>query len=288
MAIAESKLSISENRLGKNVEVDIFHIDQIPNAMDKMGWDVSAQLMRHWFSICPEFKFTQKNKNSLLNNDARLIPHQQVNQSIVKMSWARKHISSQIDNLHRNWNSKNGVDLLNARLKCAGYNRQNCVQIGNSNNPQVLDATAQVNIEIVGGLLDTLNDWYGAIGNASLKVAVKGHTSIIKNRKVFITEALGYYLKDTYDFYDEKIIGSEPLGIWSKNRVLTKAESIAYMDSYSLFIYGYLARRWSGFVPIFNADFREWQDKHKCGGDFIVFSDVLWLEPLEGQRIIYL
>jgi hypothetical protein len=50
MAIAESKLSISENRLGKNVEVDIFHIDQIPNAMDKMGWDVSAQLMRHWFT----------------------------------------------------------------------------------------------------------------------------------------------------------------------------------------------------------------------------------------------
>ncbi|MGL5527991.1 MAG: DUF6402 family protein [Plesiomonas shigelloides] len=42
------------------------------------------------------------------------------------------------------------------------------------------------------------------------------------------------------------------------------------------------------FFPVNNSDFRNWQDKHNTGGDFIVFSDVLWLNPLPNQRIIYL
>ncbi|MGL4481012.1 MAG: DUF6402 family protein [Lactococcus garvieae] len=42
------------------------------------------------------------------------------------------------------------------------------------------------------------------------------------------------------------------------------------------------------FLPVNNSDFRNWQDKHNAGGDFIVFSDVLWLNPLPNQRIIYL
>ena len=40
--------------------------------------------------------------------------------------------------------------------------------------------------------------------------------------------------------------------------------------------------------PIFNSDFRGWQEKHNAGGDFIVFSDVLWLDPLPHQKVIYL
>ena len=35
--------------------------------------------------------------------------------------------------------------------------------------------------------------------------------------------------------------------------------------------------------PMFNSDLRDWQDKHNEGGDFIVFSDVLWLDPLPRQ-----
>ncbi|WP_368166222.1 DUF6402 family protein [Aeromonas sp. R9-1] len=91
-----------------------------------------------------------------------------------------------------------------------------------------------------------------------------------------------------YDFVDGNKITTEPLGIWSQNRVLTKAESATYISSYGAGLYGVLARKWSGFVPVFNRDFRDWQDKHNSGGDFIVFSDVLWLHPLPNQRIIYL
>ncbi|MDF7680263.1 DUF6402 family protein [Enterobacteriaceae bacterium ESL0689] len=60
------------------------------------------------------------------------------------------------------------------------------------------------------------------------------------------------------------------------------------MSSYLYADCGDLARKFSGFVPVFNADFRKWQNKHNTGGDFMIFSDVYWTEPLVQKRIIKL
>lgn len=186
------------------------------------------------------------------------------------------------------WNSPAGIDELRNKLRLAGYSPNLCVPLGMSDNARVLDASSQVNTIDVGGLFDTIDDWYGAIGNANLKFAVSGYSGSHQKKPAFFVDRVGAYLKDTYDFVDKNPITSEPLGIWSKNRILTKAESALYLDSYLAGIFGILARNWSGFIPVFNSDFRNWQDKHNTGGDFIVFSDVLWLNPLPHQRIIYL
>lgn len=139
MIIAESKLSPSENKQGKNVELDIFHIDQIPNAMDKMGWKVSAQLMRHWFSIYPAFGFDNANKNTFTTGDARFIPDIRVNKAIVKMAWVKKHIPNKIDELRLIWPSAAGINRLKKKLSESGYHGLNYTVIGNSNDPQILD-----------------------------------------------------------------------------------------------------------------------------------------------------
>lgn len=60
------------------------------------------------------------------------------------------------------------------------------------------------------------------------------------------------------------------------------------MSTYLSGIWGVLARDFTGFVPVFNADFRKWQAKHNAGGDFIVLSDVLWLEPLPKDKVVVL
>lgn len=288
MTVATVRLSPSANTKGQDVKVDIFHLDQLPDAMESMGWKVAPQLMRHWFSISPAYRLTLEIKNKLVEGDARSIPEDRVNDTIVKMAWARPFIEDKLQELMATWNSFAGIKLLSKRLVRAGYSPNLCVPLGVSNSARVLDATAQVNTIKVGGLLDTIDDWYGAIGNASLKLAVSGYSGSHQNRAAFFVERVGVYLKDTYDFVDDKKYVSEPLGIWSKNRVLTKAESALYLDSYFAGAFGMLARKWSGFIPVFNSDFRDWQDKHNTGGDFIVFSDVLWLDPLPHQRVIYL
>lgn len=61
-----------------------------------------------------------------------------------------------------------------------------CVPLGMSDSARVLDATAQVNTIKVGGLLDTIDDWYGAIGNASLNFAVNGYSGTHHGRPVFL------------------------------------------------------------------------------------------------------
>lgn len=288
MTVATTKLSPSANTKGQDVKVDIFHLDQLPDAMEKMGWKVAPQLMRHWFSLRPAYKFTEDIKNQLLRGDARLIPEERVNDTIVKMAWARPFIENKLQERMATWNSPAGIDELRNKLRLAGYSPNLCVPLGMSDNARVLDASSQVNTIDVGGLFDTIDDWYGAIGNANLKFAVSGYSGSHQKKPAFFVDRVGAYLKDTYDFVDKNPITSEPLGIWSKNRILTKAESALYLDSYLAGIFGILARNWSGFIPVFNSDFRNWQDKHNTGGDFIVFSDVLWLNPLPHQRIIYL
>ena len=288
MTVASTKLSPSANTKGLDVEVDVFHLDQIPDAMEKMGWKVAPQLMRHWFSVAPAYKFTEDVKTVFLKGDARVIPERIVNDTIVKMEWARPYINDKLQKGIQGWSSPAGVKLLKDRLKTLGYSHNMCVPLGMSDSARVLDATAQVNLIGVGDLFDTIDDWYGAIGNASLKFALRGYTGIHQERPAFFVERVGVYLKDTYDFVDDNKYASEPLGVWSKHRVLTKAESTIYLSSYASGLFGMLARAWSGFVPVYNRDFRDWQDKHNTGGDFIVFSDVLWLNPLPHQRIIFL
>lgn len=288
MTVANAKLSPSENTKGQDIRVGIFHLDQIPDAMDKMGWSVAPQLMRHWFSIAPVYKFTKDTKEQLLRGDARTIPTARFNDKIVKMEWARPYIKDKLQERMKTWDSPAGVEELRNKLKRAGYAPHTCVPLGMSDSARVLDATSQVNFIRVGGLLDTIDDWYGAMGNANLNFSVSGYSGSHQNKPVFFVERVGIYLKDTYDFLDGYRMVSEPLGIWSKDRILTKAESYAYAASFTAGKYGKLARDWSGFVPVYNSDFRDWQDKHNTGGDFIVFSDVLWLTPLPHQRIIYL
>lgn len=288
MSVAESSLSPSDNKQGKKVDLDIFQLDQIPDAMRNMGWTTAPKLMEHWFSITPAYKLTKNIKNTLIAGDARSIPKDRVNDTIVKMAWARPYIEDKLQERMKTWNSPAGVNELRKKLESLGSSPSMCLPLGMSDSARVLDATAQVNTIKVGGLLDTIDDWYGAIGNASLKFAVSGYSGIHQNRPAFFVERVGVYLKDTYDFVDDKQYMSEPLGIWSKHRVLTKAESAVYISSYGSGLFGQLARNWSGFVPVYNRDFRDWQDKHNSGGDFIVFSDVLWLNPLPHQRVIYL
>ncbi|MDY0928582.1 DUF6402 family protein [Enterobacter sp. CFBP8995] len=289
MTVATTLTSKNESQTEKQVEVDFFHIDMIPDAMEKMKWQTAAKLMRHWFSIDPAFELTKKTKNELLMMDPNLIHDSQLNTDIVKMSWAMtfKQVNEGINKLSRVWNSPNGRRELKVKLGRKGCYEKECIRIGYDSNIKDLEANAQVNYLTIGSMLDSVDGWYGAMGTSTLKVCLQGFTTITNGKCFFIVEKLGFYLKDTYDFVDESST-SEPLGIWSKERILNKVESVFYMSSYASGLWGILAREFSGFVPVFNKDFRRWQDKHNSGGDFIILSDVLWMDALPKDRVIEL
>ncbi|HCI6431248.1 TPA: hypothetical protein NPO98_001097 [Klebsiella quasipneumoniae subsp. similipneumoniae] len=289
MAVSSTTTTKEREHQEKKVSVDFFHIDMIPDAMDKMRWSTAAKLMRHWFSIQPAYAFDVNSKDQAVNGDPRNLSSSKINVDIVKMSWAIQfeQVKNGIDALKKTWCSPKGKTQLIERLQNAGDFANNCIFLGYSEDVAYLDATAQVNFKRIGNKTDTINAWYGAMGNSVLKVCVRGSTSKINGKDAFIIDELGFYLKDTYDFVDVSNT-PEPLGIWSKNRILDKKESAIYMSSYLSGFFGDLARIYSGFVPVFNHDFRLWQKKHGTGGDYIVLSDVLWAKVEGSDKVIFL
>ena len=262
--------------------------------MDKMGWTVSAKLMRHWFDS-PAWSMSDHeregkdaNGNSLdyvsLKRD---FPHRVVD-DVVKMDWllGYEHVASALSRLALEWSSPNGKIQLRKRLKSAGWQPEmNFFQLGSPNMSAIeLDNSCQVNRRPVGSTTNTFNDYFGAIFMATLKIAVIGHTSYnstTKKNKFHVSKA-GFYLRDTYDFnvgsgLVDKFLG---LGVWSKDRLLTKGETIYYLDG-NLNGIGKMRNRamFPGFVQVWNENFKEWSKKHGRGGDFFVFSDVKWETP---------
>lgn len=254
------------------ITVNKFHINEIPDAMNNMGWHVASKLMKHWFYIEPAYVMKPKIRNG--DYKATSLDSNLFNDDIVKIDWllTYKTWQSALLTIHQTWNTHNGVSRLIKLLKEAGWykGKKTSTFLGSTSfSARECEDLCQVNFIPVGSLIDRLDDLYGAVGKGTLKFALSGKTINHNGRDLFHVEHTGVYLRDTYDFTGD----DEPLGIWSKQRILNKFETAAYkLDPFK--------DDFPGFVPVYNRDFRRWQDKHHSGGDFVVYSDVKWTKQV--------
>lgn len=285
--IATSTTSPTRITEGKEVKVDVLHLDEIPGAMDKMGWKVSAKMMRRWFSNSPAYLMPE-NLRSGDGVDYRTLPASQIDDQIIKIDWVLgfPRAKQVFDKFCKEWDSQKAIETLrDRRLRGAGWKPGATVAIGQGlMSAKELDMSAQVNRATFGEYSDTFDDLYGAIFKATLKVAVVGRTrySSQLSKDIFEIEKLGVYVRDTYDFNSDWFTDAAAgLGIWSRDRLLSKAETAEYRANQANAPIGWMANhiKYKGFVPVKNRDFRRWQEKHGTGGDFFVFSDVKWLQP---------
>ena len=254
--------------------VDPLHLDEIPDIMDAMNWHTAAKLMRHWFDMDESYVMEPELRRGDVNPMS--LPRNRYNDDIVKINWLLSQPmwhAAAID-IHNSWASPKGIVRLVNLLKQSGWKAGKTVptKLGSSTYSAIeCDALSQINRVDVGNKLNRVDGLYGAIGNGTLKIAVVGTAFNRNGRDFFRVEKTGLYLRDSYDFEGD----NEPLGIWSKqrNKCLGKLDTVAYLSS-SLFF------ALQGYVPVFNRDFRRWQEAHKHdkkkGGDFIVYSDVQW------------
>ncbi|WP_221313827.1 DUF6402 family protein [Glaciimonas immobilis] len=145
----------------------------------------------------------------------------------------------------------------------------------------------QVNYQGFGSKTDVLDELYGAVGKGIFKLAVVGETRVnyLFRQDEFIVQHIGIYLRDTYDFNSDSTFEQMfPLGVWSKSRLLSKAEMTVYMLMYNARENSKIAEMFPSLVPVFNDDFRRYQKRHQAGGDFVVYSDVMWLKVPAGMK----
>lgn len=296
--VMTAQMTPANNRQGVRVDVDVLYLDDIPKAMDNMGWNVSAQLMRRWFATKPAWAMPvgwRLGERALgVPIEYTNLPISQVDDQIVKMAWATDPRFIQVDNalalIRKSWLTPKSVSLLKSRLVRKGWASGKTVRLGSAHSTALqLDQESQLNALKFGGEWDTLNDYFGALFKATLKVAVvgKAYQSLLHNKDIFEIEKLGFYIRDTYDFnagwLDDAFMG---LGVWDKKRVLSKADMLEFKALTTPHPATLIARhlRYPGFVQVRNLDFRRWQDQRNEGGDFFVFSDVLW-ENYKGPGI---
>jgi hypothetical protein len=257
---------------GVRVDVDVVNLNDIPGAMDHMG--------RRWFATKPAWEMPETWRPGF-NIDYLKLPPSQVEDQIIKMDWVLgfERVLPVIEDLQKNWNSQKGIKVLKDRLTTAGWQSGKTTVIGHTlQTGNELDLSCQVNVRDLGRYTDPMDDMYGAIFKATLKLAVvgKAYRSFLLKKDIFEIEKVGLYVRDTYDFnaswFEDTFIG---LGIWSRKRILSKIETA----SYSLMELQERGIIFPGFVPTRNSDFRRWQKHRNEGGDFFVFSDVLWRPP---------
>ncbi|MDX7527830.1 DUF6402 family protein, partial [Enterobacter hormaechei] len=73
----------------------------------------------------------------------------------------------------------NSRKILKKHISKLDISEGGTIKFGFSDDVKELDATAQANFLIIGDKFDTINDWYGAIGNCNLKVCVRGTVNLL-------------------------------------------------------------------------------------------------------------
>ncbi|VWB08487.1 hypothetical protein BLA6860_00212 [Burkholderia lata] len=222
-----------------------FDLQDIPKAMDKMGWPISAKLAREWFA----------RPRHVYNNDLNSV--QPLDDTTVSLDWALKFrgATERFNQLVRQAiytpNAARAVTKVLASVVERSFSagQLNAAGIAIDTSPFLKDP---LQFHIVWGFqyqpvssLDTLDgtamtDLTGALANFNFYAAV-GKATVTGERfyqyegksKIFCLEPVAQithvyvYIKDSYSFNDDSLSKSQYLGHWNKNgMVLSYAAAV--------------------------------------------------------------
>ncbi len=278
-------VQVDQERLRAQLEkklppkVRLFQLDDIPGVMrSRMGWPVAAALMERWFRGAafemPDLMKQGRDSYRLSrSNPAHL------DESTVTMAWALgfARVRAAMAKLQAQWASPAGKAQLRLHVKKRGdIEIQPRWRFGNLALPaKLLDESCQVNFVSLGSLADPLDDFYGAMGEALLKVAVSGIvTSKGPGQTAIAIDEMGFYLRDSYDFNDpENAFLSQPLGFWGHQGVhrfhVSAPIAVSQQD-----VQKNQSKAPGQTYFVQNTDFRQWRALNGRGGDFLVLSNV--------------
>ncbi|ATG94342.1 DUF6402 family protein [Paracidovorax citrulli] len=252
-----------------------FRLDDIPGVMrSRLGWPVAAALMERWFrGAAFEMPDTIKSGQRHLID----LNSAQLDEDTVTMQWALgfARVRAAMSLLQAQWNSPAGIAQLQERIKQQSMRQTQPWRFGNLNQPaKALDENYQVNFLNVGRLGDPMDDFYGAMGEATLKIAVSGMVTPKEAGKTTISiDELAFYLRDSYDFNDDSFL-SQPLGFWGPGGVKRTPRSTLAIPLTEQWMHANAAEADRQSYLVQNQHFRQWRALYGLGGDFMIVSDV--------------
>ncbi|WP_334042147.1 DUF6402 family protein [Burkholderia ambifaria] len=291
-----------------------FDLQDVPIAMDNLGWKVSARLARIWFAGAAH----------TYNNEPTSI--QPLNVSDVTLDWALKfgNVKRKYKNLVTNYIYREiAIDLAKDKIfrKIQTKFLENRGSNLGFNTSQFISDLRQFHIDwqfqlVSIGNWDTLEnlaptDLTGALANFNIYAAV-GNVEISgekyfryeKTSKIYQIDATAkithiyIYIKDNYSFN-----GEQYLGHWNKYGVIIAPSSLLASSSapkrdsdIDIWVKSINKpvdirksllgkfKKSDVYFPIYNADYNRWREKHHRGRDFMIYSKPAYLKlknPIE-------
>ena len=243
-------------------------ITKIPAIMRANNWANGAKLMEKWF-------------HSHANNHP---PSGIPSTSIIRLSWVLgyKRAKTVYDEMIKDkvWINaaaqKEIIKLLKRKQLLTGTKKR----IGFPKMQLPHADKDSVQYRVVGGNWDMafgdMDDLRAALANFVFKAIIVGQVEPILNDKKLPTGSytvtigeVGIYIKDSYDFNDAKGEDQE-LGNWDFDDNSVGRTSL-----------------FNGGETVHNSDFRKWRTANKMGGDFIVYSDIIYLKQTSGNTFTF-
>ncbi|WP_231586497.1 DUF6402 family protein [Cupriavidus basilensis] len=294
-------------------KVKPFDLQDIPPAMERIGWPMSAKVMRKWFSGELNYAATDDGARRGINQDGNPFPDAMIDTTMFKLDWILKYprAKEKYDELVSvglySQAAKDAIIRIFKRSKPSPHYRDAWRLSGgdmhryhrgfqfqltrvDSDFPDKFSMFVR-GTAIKNGLF--MDDLYGSLGAFTLNIAVGEHYFYPRNGgrgRVEIHNAT-VYMRDVFTFHDRDSTylhglirsGSQYLGHWNKTGFIIvpgaalAGEATAWdWPMFPVARDGMITER-NVYYPVRNKDYRDWQLKHKQGGDLVLYSDRKWL-----------
>ncbi|MCG8990565.1 DUF6402 family protein [Delftia acidovorans] len=269
---------------------EVFQLRDIPLVMrTRLGWHVAAALMERWFNGAA-FAMPDDMKLGKGHYRPNALGAAYLEEGLVTMQWALgfARVQNAMSELTRRWDTKSGRMFLKSRILAQSLGKSDKPwKFGDlSRSSKILEETCQVNYIKFGHLSDPMDDFYGAMGEAQMNVAVEGTVVSSGSELKFIPEELGFYLRDAYDFNDSFDLLSQPLGFWGFEGVERTYQIRWDVETERKTVHEKPEDVKKYKYAVQNDDFREWRRKNNRGGDFMILSNVHRVKINHPQEII--
>lgn len=288
-------LSPASNKIGQTATVREFGVSDIPAAMDKMNWPIAAGLMRYWFKGNP-WATEDGGMDELIKDHKKEPLDPYIESSIVKMAWVLnfKRANEVFNELKAKWNSPNALVRMRKDFpekfvgKVDGAYAQ---KFKNARDAEKFGYTNTIAVQTPDANIFLLDELRGALANFNMRVIAEGEIILASGKISFLVNRLGFYIDDSYDFSDVGSRFSQPLGYWNYDGVADPVTGTGYNILSALGkaeMADAAAMRGEDPQAVFkdmdgkryhliqNSDFAEYRTKYGKGGDFTVYSDILY------------
>ena len=283
-----------------------FDLQDVPIAMDNLGWKVSARLARIWFAGAAH----------TYNDDPTSVPP--MNNDDVTLDWVLKfgNVREKYEKLlesdiYSDRSIRTATDITKSFVKELFFDRNSTFnfntssfignfqkfhnnwqfqlsKIGNFDTPKNLSPT-----DLTGALANF--NIYASIGN--IEISSEKYFKYEKSSTFYCLSATGkithiyVYVKDNYSFNEKQYLGH-----WNKHGVIIATGSLLTgsgsprrefdIDIWSKNIKPVDTRRSmfgkfkrpDVYFPIYNADYSRWRERHHRGRDFMIYSKPVYFK----------